>query len=225
MILRVKKKVFVAHELRDPEAPDEIVYEPDKVRQMISDKYSRLYASDCEESHFEVGEIEPVSREEVCQAAGLVSLGKGLGIDCIPDRILDAKDPEGIVIKKLTELVNLVFGTKRIPTPFVFARLHLLNKLKGEIPGLEDLRPIMISSPIIKLIEALILEDLQNTLVPLICLAQVGFIPNYSTQTHILRLLGKVIDYKEHATFNTGSWMMLFIDFKTAFDRVDHRKP
>jgi len=32
-----------------------------------------------------------------------------------------------------------------------------------------------------------------------------------------------VIDYKERATFNTGSWMVLFIDFKTAFDRVDHK--
>ena len=222
-VLRVKKKVFVAHELRDPEAPDEIIYEPDRVRQLISNKYSRLYASDCEKSHFEVGEIKPVSREEVCRAAELVSSGKGLGIDCIPDRILDVKDPGGIVIKKLTELVNLVFGAKKIPTPFVFARLHLLNKLKGETPGLEDIRPIMISSPIIKLIEALILEDLQNTLEPQICPAQVGFIPKYNTQTHILRLLGKVIDYKERATFNTGSWMILFIDFKTAFDRVDHK--
>jgi hypothetical protein len=89
-VLRVKKKVFVAHELRDPEAPDEIIYEPDRVRQLISNRYSKLYASDCEESHFEVGEIEPVSMEEVCRAAKLVSFGKGLGIDCIPDRILDA---------------------------------------------------------------------------------------------------------------------------------------
>ncbi len=51
-------------------------------------------------------EIKPISREEVCGAAELVSFGKGLGIDCIPDRILYIKDPGGIIIKKLTELVN-----------------------------------------------------------------------------------------------------------------------
>jgi len=152
-----------------------------------------------------------------------VSADKGLGIDCIPDQILNNNNPEESITKKLTDLVNLIFRMKKIPTPFVFARMHLLNKLKGETPGLDDLRAIMISSPIIKLIEALVLQDLQSTLKPLICPAQVGFLPKYSTQTQILRLLGKVIDYKQSAIFNSGSWMILFIDFKTAFDRVSHK--
>jgi len=76
----------------------------------------------------------------------------------------------------------------------------------------------------IKIIEALILQDLKLTLVPMICPAQTGFILEYSTQTHIIRLIGKVIDYKKSKTFNTGRWKILFIDFKTAFDRVDHKQ-
>ena len=57
---------------------------------------------------------------------------------------------------------------------------------------------------------------------PLIDHAQVGFLPKLSTQTQILRLLWKVIDCKASPRFRSGAWIILFIDFKAAFDRVDH---
>lgn len=58
-------------------------------------------------------------------------------------------------------LINHIFAQKVIPTPICHARLHLINKLKdGSVPSLNDLRPIMISSPIIKVIEAIALADL-----------------------------------------------------------------
>jgi len=221
-VLRVRRKVFVAQEIRDPTTPNEIIHEPNRVRNLISEKYRKLYVSETKKPLFEVGNIKPVSYRNVLDAAKMVSIGKGLGIDCIPDQIL--RDTNEVITKKLTDLVNLIFKSKKIPTPFAFARLHLLNKLKGVTPGLDDLRPIMISSPVIKIIEALILQDLKRTLVPMICPAQTGFIPEYSTQTHILRLIGKVIDYKKSKTFKTRRWKILFIDFKTAFDRVDHKQ-
>jgi hypothetical protein len=167
-----------------------------------------------------VGHIEPTTCDEVAELAEVISTGKGIGMDCIPDIILGTGDSR--IVRKLTELINLFFESKRICTPFKFARLHLLNKLKTEIPSLEDLRPIMISSPIIKIIEAIALGDLKEKLEPLIDRAQVGFLPKLSTQTQILRLLGKVIDCKASPRFRSGAWTILFIDFKAAFDRVDH---
>ncbi len=55
------------------------------------------------------------------------------------------------------ELVNFILRKGATPASFSFARLHLINKLVGNIPTLDDLRPIMISSPITKLIEAIAL--------------------------------------------------------------------
>jgi len=150
----------------------------------------------------------------------MISSGKGVGIDCIPDSIPDTKDLD--IMRKLTEFVNLVFRRRLVPSPFRFSRLHLINKLKVGVPELDDLRPIMISSPLIKLIEAIALCNLREVLEPLIHSAQVGFLSGLSTQTQILRLIGEILDRKGSPGFNSGAWFILFIDFKAAFDRVDH---
>ena len=116
----------------------------------------------------------------------LISSNKGLGIDCIPDTILQDNQPE--VRRKLVDFVNSLFKKSEIPIPYNCARLHLLNKLKSGVPSLEDLRPIMISSPIIKLIESIALKELKGKLEPQICSTQTRFITGLGTQTHILRL-------------------------------------
>ena len=219
-LLRVRKTAFSANEIENPSGSGEVTYEPEEIRSLISKKYRQLFASDCPRRAFEVGYIEPTTCEEINELAGVISAGKGIGMDCIPDVILGTGDSR--IVRKLAELVNLFFKTGRIYTPFKFARLHLLNKLKTGIPSLDDLRPIMISSPIIKIIEAIALGDLREKLEHLIDHAQVGFLPKLSTQTQILRLLGKVIDCKASPRFNSGAWIILFIDFKAAFDRVDH---
>jgi len=219
-LLRVRKKAFSANEIESPSGSGEVTYEPEEIRSLISRKYRQLFASDSYREDFEVGYIEPATCEEISEIAGVISAGKGIGMDCIPDMILDTGDSR--IMTKLTELINLFFKTGRIYAPFKFARLHLLNKLKTGVPSLDDLRPIMISSPIIKIIEAIVLGDLKGKLEHLIDHAQVGFLPRLSTQTQILRLLGKVIDCKAGPRFNSGAWIILFIDFKAAFDRVDH---
>jgi exonuclease III len=219
-LLRVRKTAFSANEIENPSGSGEVTYEPEEIRSLISKKYRQLFASDCPRRAFEVGYIEPVTSEEISELTEVISAGKGIGMDCIPDTILGIGDFR--IVGKLAELVNLFFESKRIYAPFKFARLHLLNKLRTGIPSLDDLRPIMISSPIIKVIEAIALKDLKEKLEPLIDHAQVGFLPKLSTQTQILRLLGKVIDCKANPRFGSGAWIVLFIDFKAAFDRVDH---
>ena len=215
-LLRVRKTAFSANEIENPSGSGEVTYEPGEIRSLISKKYRQLFASDYPGETFEVGYIEPTTCDEIVGLTEVISAGKGIGMDCIPDIILGTGDSR--IVGKLAELVNFFFGSKRIYTPFKFARLHLLNKLKTGVPSLDDLRPIMISSPIIKIIEAIALEDLKEKLVPLIDRAQVGFLPKLSTQTQILRLLGKVIDCKASPRFGSGAWIILFIDFKAAFE-------
>ena len=108
-VLRVRKKIFVAREIRDPETPEEIVYEPDRIRRLILDKYGKLYGSDHEKFYFEIGNIEPTTSKDICRAAELVSVDKELGIDCIPDY----NDPEcalGLVEQQLF----CVFGIRSL---------------------------------------------------------------------------------------------------------------
>ena len=80
----------------------------------------------------------------------------------------------------------------------------------------------MITSPIIKLVEAIALRELKDKLEPRICSAQTGFISGLGTQVHILRLVGKIRDIQSAPFFKSGNWFAFFVDFKSAFDRVDH---
>jgi len=126
---------------------------------------------------------------------------------------------------KLLTLINEIFQKGYIPAPFCYSRLHLLNKLKdGSVPGINDLRPIMISSPIIKVIESVALADLKDTLEKKISRAQVGFLPELGTQIHILRLIGRAKDIQNSYFFAPRKWRILFVDFKAAFDSVDQEK-
>lgn len=122
----------------------------------------------------------------------------------------------------MTERINKIFEDGKIPTPFKFSRLHLLNKLKTGLPILDDLRPIMISSPTIKLVEGIALMELKLKLEPKIAEPQVGFLPELGTQVHILRLIGKIIDIQNEQKSNPRNWSTLLVDFKAAFDRIDH---
>ncbi len=80
----------------------------------------------------------------------------------------------------------------------------------------------MTSSPIVKVIEEVVLRELKEILEPRIAKNQVGFLSGQSTQVHILRLLGKIQDVKTGPYFRCGSWLCLFVDFRSAFDKVDH---
>ena len=219
-ILRLKKVAQGVQELEDPLNSGEVIHEPKKLTGLLSEKYRNLFSSALPRAQFQIGRIESTSSEEITRAASVVSVGKGLALDCIPDIFLKCSPPR--LIEKLVELVNSIFREGVIPTPFRFSRLHLINKLVGSIPTLDDLRPIMISSPIVKVIEAIALEDLKRVLEPRIDLAQVGFLPALNTQTQILRLVGKVIDLRESPLFRSGCWFILFVDFKAAFDKVNH---
>jgi hypothetical protein len=221
-IMKMRKQNSSVHELTDPKDPGRVIYEPDKLQRLLSDKYRLLFCSDSPREPFAIGEISPTSEEEIGECLEAVSQGKGLGTDCIPDIILQLPVPE--LREKLRQFIDTVFEIRMIPAPFNCARLHLLNKLKAGVPTLEDLRPIMITSPLIKLIEAIALKELKSKLEPSITAAQTGFISKLGTQVHILRLLGRIKDIQSSPRFVSGNWFAFFIDFKSAFDRVNHQE-
>jgi hypothetical protein len=219
-IIGIRKNSASVRELDDPSEPGQTIYDPERLRKILSDKYQDLFMTKSNRAPFVIENIEPTSPEEVNLSIKLISSNKGLGVDCIPDTIL--QDARTEIRDKLVAFLNCMFKRDSIPTPFSCARLHLLNNLKMGTPGLEDLRPIMISSPIVKLIEAIALQELKSKLEPIIHSTQTGFISGLGTQVHILRLIGKMIDIRNDPHFKSGNWFAFFVDFKSAFDRVDH---
>jgi len=173
-----------------------------------------LFLSDAQRVPFLVGGIEPATSVQVEETARTINLNTGLGMDCIPGSMLQTPCPT--IRAKLTEVINHIFKLGTIPLRFSCARLHFINKLKAGIPTIDDVLPIMISSPIVKMIEAVVLRELKEILEPRIAKNQVGLLSRQSTQLQILHLLGKIQDVKTSPYLRCGWWLCRSVDFRSA---------
>jgi len=218
-LLRQRKTAHIVSELIDPLDPMNVINDPVKVRELLVKKYSLLFQSDLEKAPLTLTAIDLVNVDDITRVVRTIKKGKGIACDAIPDSVLDTCLFQ--MPMKLTQFVNECLSKGSIPRPHNISRLHLLNKLKGGMPSLDDLRPIMISSPVVKVIEGLALEDLKPHLEGRISKSQVGFISELNTNIHILRLVGRLMDLKRSRRAY-GQWHVLFIDFRSAFDKVSH---
>ena len=111
-------------------------------------------------------------------------------------------------------------------------RLIPLNKVYPKVPTPSDMRPIVITNVIYKVMETRFLETLQEKFFALegIAKSQLGFLPRMSTQSCILRLLQNLTsEYTRHNNEwklrNTASRNLkpyvLYIDFEQAYNSIN----
>ena len=97
-------------------------------------------------------------------------------------------------------------------------RLVPLNKVFPSIPTRTQLRPIMVQSPIVKLLEARFLPKLQNYLTYKLDRSQVGFVQKMGVQVNLTRALERITLRTRRRRTVFG----LFIDFGNAYNSVPH---
>jgi len=100
------------------------------------------------------------------------------------------------------------------------ARLVPLNKVFPQIPTRTQLRPIVVQSPLIKIMEGRFLRKLQDYLIFRLDRSQTGFVPGLSVQVNITRALDRI----KLRTDRKQPVYGLFIDFSNAYNRVPHTK-
>lgn len=167
------------------------------------------------------GGLGEVSREEIRKAMERVSRNKALSHDLLPDTVFDPKCES--IVDAMTLLVNSCFREVYIPDEAATSRLHVVNKDKNSTPNLKNLRPIMINSPLRKLMEALLLPELQTKLIEgkVLDQSQTGFIPGCGTSINLVKSLADIIGIKGRKSAK-GKYYVVFVDFKAAFDSVNH---
>ena len=171
-----------------------------------------------------------------------VSKGKAMPDLLFPDDVLHklASDQKQNVLflnqlwdPQFIEKHKIILKTKLVP----------LNKIFPKVPSKDDMRPICVTSSLFKLIEARFTAKLTQAFISLkdpLAKAQVGFIPQMSTQTNILRLLESI-----HQTFTNWpekipkvklkndhigiaeegySSAILFLDYSQAYNSVNKHK-
>ena len=87
-VMRLRKQNGAVYELDDPNDVSQVIHEPERLRRTLSDKYQTLFSSAMLRQPFEVGQISFVKKEEMEDCLEVISQGKGMDADCIPDVIL-----------------------------------------------------------------------------------------------------------------------------------------
>jgi len=93
-----------------------------------------------------------------------------------------------------------------------------LNKIFPDTPTRKQMRPIVIQSPLIKLLEARFLIKLQAYLIHKLDRSQIGFVKGMGTQVNLWRAIERI----KLRTTKSKPVYGLFIDFSNAYNSVPH---
>ena len=162
--------------------------------------------------------LEDVSHSEMLNVMHKINQRKGPGIDRI--RPKDLKENKEFLLEVVTHLMNQILTTKKIPTNLKTAVIRPIFK-EGTKDELNNYRPISILPSIEVLLEEIIKSRLESYIIKynIIHEDQYGFQKGKS----INKLLGNFSNVLNTAMSRGLHSLVLFIDFKKAFDTISHK--
>jgi len=163
-------------------------------------------------------DLDPLSEEKAHKIVERMATNKAISFDLFSDVIFseEFKNKTSQVIKDLWSRKS----TKYLNEYHFEARLIPLNKKFPEIPKPDEFRPIIVMSPLVKLLEARLLETLQNYLTTSLHRSQTGFVPGLDIFVNIHRAIKQIrkrVDSK-------GRVFCLFLDFKSVYNTIPHEE-
>ena len=156
---------------------------------------------------------EPFDILELQEAKKQIVEGKAYGEDGIPPEVIKRVDLDDIILS----FCNNALAKGQVPDQWKLSNIVPVPK-KGDLTEADNYRGISLTSIVGKTLNRMILNRVKPCLEKLLRDNQNGFRPGRSTTSHILALR-RIL---EGAQAKNLSAVMLFIDFKKAFDSV-HR--
>jgi len=169
--------------------------------------------------------LEEPSEEETEDLFNQLSVNKAISFDGVTD-IIFGRNWREEACRKLKNLWTVMAerGSKIHQIHFD-QRLLPLNKVHPQVPKPQECRPIVISSPLVKLLEVRIKRRLEKYVVEKLVCSQVGFVPGSSITVNQTRLLERVRLRTAHEDSSLRKHVFgLFIDFSNAYNTVLHHK-
>ena len=142
---------------------------------------------------------------------------KAAGLDRIPQKLV--KNSAVIITPFLNHIFNISLPEGKFPDDWKKARVSPIFK-SGSRDECDNYRPISILSPISKIFEKTVFDQLSQYLTTNEILTdyQSGFRKEYSTCSSLLRTTNDWLVNMDKGLING----IVFLDFKKAFDTVDH---
>ena len=200
----------------------DVITNPNEVAKVLIDELKKLQTTDKEltySSYIPFPELPILCKEDCKELMRNISTNKALALDGISD-ILFKEENIDQSREKLYDLWNINWSQVPRVDSFFKNRLIPLNKNHPKLPGPKDFRPIVVSSPVVKLLEARLLPKIRDYLKNKLYRGQIGFTPGLGTSVNIHRL-SKI--YTNLTQKNEKAYA-LFLDFKSAYNSVLHSK-
>ena len=163
-------------------------------------------------------DIPEISANEIEKIIEQIPVSKATGPDCVGVKLIKAGAKA--IAPSLSKLFNLCFSTATFPQIWKTAEVVPLFK-NGDKTKADNYRPISILPVISKIIERhvhnTLMKDLQNR--NLIYHLQSGFRRKYSTETALIRIVDQLL----FSLDNDEVSGLLLVDFRKAFDMVNHQ--
>ena len=149
---------------------------------------------------------------------------KALSYDCVLDRTFklccEISDADGQCsefgskLQRVMEVFTPAFWRDQYSGVHLVGRLIALSKIAGVNPAIDQIRPIVVNSPIVRLLEAPILDSLRIYCNDNLCTAQAGFLGGCSTATNLVKLVNE-LKRRDNKAY------VLFLDISKAYDTVN----
>ena len=188
--------------------------------------FSNLLGKEIEPDASEMFQVTPIFKDldiddgdftldEVCRAKRMLRNGKHPGPDNIPPEVLKKCDLDDIILDFANKLMNENLK------PDQWSEIDILPLPKsGDLSNTSNYRGISLTSMVAKLINKMILNRIQSKLDTHLRPNQNGFRPGRSTTSQILALR-RII---EEVNSRNRKTIIVYVDFKKAFDSIDRRK-
>jgi len=199
------------------ENPDEIITNPHEVNRRIMLTINELQVdlSKPRPKNLQFPVLQKLDVKEAKIILSKISTGKALTWDGLSDSIFK----KSWIEKSSKIFADILQNLNSIPDHHFESRLIPLNKIHPNTPSRKDLRPIIVTSPLIKIIEACLLPDLTSYLIEKSHHSQTGFVPGNGIFVNIFRALERI----KLRTSNRKRCYGIFIDFSSAYNTVDHQ--
>jgi hypothetical protein len=166
--------------------------------------------------------LPALSNSEIEEILNSLSTNKAIAYDGMTDSIFK-KQYRKFTIPILKDIWNGMAKNKNIPQSHFDARLIPLNKIHPEIPKPKDCRPIIVSSPLIKLLESRLKKKLDQYMTSKLVMSQTGFVPHNGITVNQTRLVER-ITLRTKNQESRRRLFGLFIDFSSAYNTILHSK-
>ena len=156
---------------------------------------------------------------EVLSYLKLIKNDSSPGVSGIEVKILKAAAPS--IAEPIADLINCCIDSGHFPNEWKIAIVTPLYKRKGDESDPNNYRGISVLPPLCKLVEKILGNQIRSYFIEnkLLFQGQHGFISNHSCETALHEVISTCLKNLDEKLLN----LLLFIDFKKAFDMVDPR--